>query len=312
MSREERAMNSAVLNIKNVKKSFKENEVLKNVNITVKTGSIYALLGANGAGKSTLLRIVTGLLNSNGGKVTIQDIDVADNPAVAQKLFSFSSQNTTVDGVLTGYENLHLIAKLRHDRYPKKIAEALLDKFDLTEAKDKAVSTYSGGMRRRLDLAMSLVGDPEIIFLDEPTTGLDPKSRQELWDTIKEMKSQGKTIFLTTQYLEEADYLADQIGFLREGEIVANGTPDEMKRLAGADKLLLVFNNHQDTERALKLLESYLPIKKADCEVSIDLDEEIKTTLNVLNALTAEKIELKTFKMITPTLDDVFMTLTKG
>ncbi|WP_338786324.1 ATP-binding cassette domain-containing protein [Metabacillus sp. FJAT-53654] len=305
-------MNSTVLNIKNVKKSFKENEVLKNVNITVKTGSIYALLGANGAGKSTLLRIVTGLLNSDGGKVTIQDIDVANNPVVAQKSFSFSSQNTTVDGVLTGYENLHLIAKLRHERYPRKIAETLLDKFDLTEAKNKAASTYSGGMRRRLDLAMSLVGDPEIIFLDEPTTGLDPKSRQELWNTIKEMKSQGKTIFLTTQYLEEADYLADQIGFLREGEIVANGTPDEMKRLAGADKLLLVFNNHQDTERALNLLESYSPINRADCEISIDLDEEIKTTLDVLNALTTKKIELKTFKMITPTLDDVFMTLTKG
>lgn len=305
-------MNSTVLNIKNVKKSFKENEVLKNVNITVKTGSIYALLGANGAGKSTLLRIVTGLLNSDGGKVTIQDIDVANNPVVAQKLFSFSSQNTTVDGILTGYENLHLIAKLRHVRYPRKTAENLLDKFDLTEAKDKAVSTYSGGMRRRLDLAMSLVGEPEIVFLDEPTTGLDPKSRQELWDTIKEMKSQGKTIFLTTQYLEEADYLADQIGFLRDGEIVANGTPDEMKRLAGADKLLLVFNNHKDTERALKLLESYYSIKKAECEISIDLEEEIKTTLNVLNALTTEKIELKTFKMITPTLDDVFMTLTKG
>ncbi|MBT2674845.1 ATP-binding cassette domain-containing protein [Streptomyces sp. ISL-14] len=295
-----------------MKKSFKENEVLKNVNIMVKAGSIYALLGANGAGKSTLLRIVTGLLNSDGGKVTIQDIDVADNPVLAQKLFSFSSQNSTVDGVLTGYENLYLIAKLRHERYPRKIAENLLDKFGLTEAKDKAVSTYSGGMRRRLDLAMSLVGNPEIIFLDEPTTGLDPKSRQELWNTIKEMKSQGKTIFLTTQYLEEADYLADQISFLRGGEIVANGTPDEMKRLAGVDKLLIEFNNHQDTKRAIELLESYTPIKNADFEISLDLDKEIQTTLNVLNALTTEKIEIKTFKMITPTLDDVFMTLSKG
>ena len=305
-------MNSTVLNIHNVKKSFKENVVLINVNISVKTGSIYALLGANGAGKSTLLKIVTGLLNSDGGKVTIQNIDVADNPVAAQRLFSFSSQNSTVDGVLTGYENLHLIAKLRHKRNPKKIAEALLDKFELTDAKDKAASTYSGGMRRRLDLAMSLVGNPEIIFLDEPTTGLDPKSRQELWETIKEMKSQGKTIFLTTQYLEEADYLADQIGFLRKGEIVASGTPDELKRLAGADKLLLVVNNYQDTERTMKLLESYSPVKRGDCEISINLDEEIQTTLNVLNTLTTEKIELKNFKMITPTLDDVFMTLTRG
>lgn len=305
-------MNSTVLEIKNVKKSFKGNEVLKDVNITVKQGSIYALLGANGAGKSTLLKIVTGLLNSDGGKVTIHDINVADNPMAVQKLFSFSSQNTTVDGVLTGYENLQLIAKLRHEHNPKKAAESLLDKFDLTEAKDKAVSTYSGGMRRRLDLAMSLVGNPEFIFLDEPTTGLDPKSRQDLWDTIKEMKSQGKTIFLTTQYLEEADYLADQIGFLREGEIVASGTPDEMKRIAGADKLLLVFYRNQDADKALKLLESYSPVKREDYEISIDLTEEITTTLNVLNALTTENIELKTFKMITPTLDDVFITLTKG
>ncbi|MDF9762191.1 ABC transporter ATP-binding protein [Peribacillus simplex] len=305
-------MNSTVLNIKNVKKSFKGNEVLKDVNITLKQGSVYALLGANGAGKSTLLKIVTGLLNSDGGKVTIQDIDVANNPVMAQKLFSFSSQNTTVDGVLTGYENLYLIAKLRHERNSRKVAESLLEKFDLTEAKDKAVSNYSGGMRRRLDLAMSLVGNPEMIFLDEPTTGLDPNSRQELWNMIKEMKSQGKTIFLTTQYLEEADYLADQIGFLREGKIVASGTPDEMKRIAGADKLLLVFNRNQDAEKALKLLESYSPIKNADFEISIDLDKEIQTTLNVLNALTTEKIDLKTFKMTTPTLDDVFMTLSKG
>jgi ABC-2 type transport system ATP-binding protein len=305
-------MNSTVLEIKNVKKSFKGNEVLKDVNLTLKHGFVYALLGANGAGKSTLLKIVTGLLNSDDGKVTIQDINIADNPVAAQKLFSFSSQNSTVDGILTGYENLHLIAKLRHERNPRKVAESLLEKFNLTEAKDKAVSNYSGGMRRRLDLAMSLVGNPEIIFLDEPTTGLDPKSRQDLWDTIKEMKSQGKTIFLTTQYLEEADYLADQIGFLREGKIVASGTPNEMKRIAGADKLLLVFNRNEDTDIALKLLESYSPEKKDNCEISIDLTEDITTTLNVLNALTTENIELKTFKMITPTLDDVFMTLTRG
>jgi ABC-2 type transport system ATP-binding protein len=305
-------MNATVLEIKNVKKSFKGNEVLKDVNIKVKQGSIYVLLGANGTGKSTLLKIVTGLLTSDGGKVTIKDIHVAKTPKEAQKLFSYSSQNTTVDGVLTGYENLKLIAKLRHEDNPKKVAESLLGKFNLTEARDKVVSTYSGGMRRRLDLAMSLVGNPEIMFLDEPTTGLDPNSRQDLWHTIKEMKSQGKTIFLTTQYLEEADYLADQIGFLREGEIVASGSPDEMKRLAGADKLQLVFNSHQDFEKALELLAPYSPVKKEDCEIVIDLTENITTTLNVLNSLTNENINLKNFKMITPTLDDVFMTLTKG
>jgi ABC-2 type transport system ATP-binding protein len=305
-------MNTSVLEIKNVKKSFKGNEVLRDVNITVNPGSIYALLGANGSGKSTLLKIVTGLLRSDGGMVTIKDINVADNPTAAQRLFSYSAQNTTVDSVLTGYENLYLIAKLRHVHNPRKVAESLLEKFDLTEAKDKAVKNYSGGMQRRLDLAMSLVGNPEILFLDEPTSGLDPRSRQDLWNTMKELKLQGKTIFLTTQYLEEADYLADQIGFLREGKIVASGSPDEMKRIAGADKLLLVFNSNQEVEIAFKFLEPYFPVKTDDFEIFIDLTEDITTTLNVLNALKAENIELKTFKMITPTLDDVFMTLTKG
>ncbi|MGG3640268.1 ABC transporter ATP-binding protein [Bacillus gobiensis] len=305
-------MSSTVMEIKNVKKSFKGNEVLKEINITVNRGSIYALLGPNGAGKSTLLKIITGLLNSDSGRVTINNINVAENPTAVQKLFSFSSQNTTVDGVLTGYENLVLIAKLRHEPNPRNVALNLLKTFRLIDAKDKAVSNYSGGMQRRLDLAMSLVGDPEIVFLDEPTTGLDPSSRLDLWNKIKELKSQGKTIFLTTQYLDEADYLADKIVFLHDGRIIATGSPDEMKRIVGENKLFIEFNNILDLEKSSKLLQIYSPQQTNSCELSIDLTEEIKTTLNIFSILTNEKIEIKSFKMITPTLDDVFMTLTKG
>ncbi|MGG3622003.1 ABC transporter ATP-binding protein [Bacillus gobiensis] len=305
-------MSSTVMEIKNVKKSFKGNEVLKEINITVNRGSIYALLGPNGAGKSTLLKIITGLLNSDSGRVTINNINVAENPTAVQKLFSFSSQNTTVDGVLTGYENLVLIAKLRHEPNPRNVALNLLKTFRLIDAKDKAVSNYSGGMQRRLDLAMSLVGDPEIVFLDEPTTGLDPSSRLDLWNKIKELKSQGKTIFLTTQYLDEADYLADKIVFLHDGKIIATGSPDEMKRIVGENKLFIEFNNILDLEKSSKLLQIYSPQQTNSCELSIDLTEEIKTTLNIFSILTNEKIEIKSFKMITPTLDDVFMTLTKG
>ncbi|MGG3661334.1 ATP-binding cassette domain-containing protein [Bacillus gobiensis] len=305
-------MSSTVMEIKNVKKSFKGNEVLKEINITVNRGSIYALLGPNGAGKSTILKIITGLLNSDSGRVTINNINVAENPTAVQKLFSFSSQNTTVDGVLTGYENLVLIAKLRHEPNPRNVALNLLKTFRLIDAKDKAVSNYSGGMQRRLDLAMSLVGDPEIVFLDEPTTGLDPSSRLDLWNKIKELKSQGKTIFLTTQYLDEADYLADKIVFLHDGRIIATGSPDEMKRIVGENKLFIEFNNILDLEKSSKLLQIYSPQQTNSCELSIDLTEEIKTTLNIFSILTNEKIEIKSFKMITPTLDDVFMTLTKG
>lgn len=301
-----------MIEIKNIKKNFKDHEVLKDVNISVARGSIYALLGPNGAGKSTLLKIITGLWKSDSGNVVVNGMDVTKNLISVQKLFSFSSQSTTVDGVLTGYENLHLIAKLRHLSNPNNIAEDMLEKFGLTDAKNKAVSMYSGGMRRRLDLAMSLVGDPEIIFLDEPTTGLDPKSRQELWGIIKELKNKGKTIFLTTQYLEEADFLADEIGFLAEGKIVAKGTPSEMKRMVGEDKLLIVFHSEEDVDKAMNILQNHQPFKKSEEEISIELSEEIETTLQVLNMITSEGIAMKSFHMVTPTLDDVFMTLSGG
>ncbi|MBC1470719.1 ABC transporter ATP-binding protein [Listeria seeligeri] len=301
----------AIIDIQQVKKNFKKQEVLKQVTIQVETGKIYALLGANGAGKSTLLKIITGLLSSDGGEVTIKNLSVQKNTKAVQRLFSYNAQQASVDEVLTGYENLLLIGKLRHEKRPKEVALSLLEQFGLLDSKDKSVSAYSGGMKRRLDLAMSLVGDAEILFLDEPTTGLDPSSRFELWEVIQKLKNKGKTIFLTTQYLEEADKLADTIGFLKNGEIIATGTPKEMKRLAGENSLMLTFAP-TDIEKAKEVLRAFNPKQLSDVILSVELVEEIKTTLEILKELSLNQLEPQDFETIRPTLDDVFIALTKG
>ncbi|MBC1482240.1 ATP-binding cassette domain-containing protein [Listeria sp. FSL L7-1485] len=301
----------AIIDIREVKKSFKKQAVLKQVTVQVEAGKIYALLGANGAGKSTLLRIITGLLASDGGEVTIKNLSVQKNTKAVQRLFSYNAQQASVDEVLTGYENLLLIGKLRHVKQPKEVALSLLEQFGLSDSKDKSVSAYSGGMKRRLDLAMSLVGDAEILFLDEPTTGLDPSSRFDLWGVIENLKNNGKTIFLTTQYLEEADKLADTIGFLKDGEIIATGTPKEMKRLAGENSLQLTFDP-KDIAKAKEVLADFKPKEISDVLLSVELVEEIKTTLDILKRLSMNQLEPIDFETIRPTLDDVFIALTKG
>lgn len=301
----------AIIDIREVKKSFKKQAVLKQVTVQVEAGKIYALLGANGAGKSTLLRIITGLLASDGGEVTIKNLSVQKNTKAVQRLFSYNAQQASVDEVLTGYENLLLIGKLRHLKQPKEVALSLLEQFGLSDSKDKSVSAYSGGMKRRLDLAMSLVGDAEILFLDEPTTGLDPSSRFDLWEVIENLKNNGKTIFLTTQYLEEADKLADTIGFLKDGEIIATGTPKEMKRLAGENSLQLTFDP-KDIAKAKEVLADFKPKEISDVLLSVELVEEIKTTLDILKRLSMNQLEPIDFETIRPTLDDVFIALTKG
>lgn len=301
----------AIIDIREVKKSFKKQAVLKQVTVQVEAGKIYALLGANGAGKSTLLRIITGLLASDGGEVTIKNLSVQKNTKAVQRLFSYNAQQASVDEVLTGYENLLLIGKLRHVKQPKEVALSLLEQFGLSDSKDKSVSAYSGGMKRRLDLAMSLVGDAEILFLDEPTTGLDPSSRFDLWEVIENLKNNGKTIFLTTQYLEEADKLADTIGFLKDGEIIATGTPKEMKRLSGENSLQLTFDP-KDIAKAKEVLADFKPKEISDVLLSVDLVEEIKTTLDILKRLSMNQLEPIDFETIRPTLDDVFIALTKG
>ncbi|MBX7442956.1 MULTISPECIES: ABC transporter ATP-binding protein [unclassified Arthrobacter] len=219
------------IRVQGIEKSFKDVQVLKGVDFEVAAGSIFALLGSNGAGKTTLVRILSTLLKPDAGNAAVHGFDVTANPGDVRGSISLTGQFAAVDEVLTGRENLVLIAKIRHLKDPAAIAAGLLARFSLTEAADRKASTYSGGMRRRLDIAMSLIGDPPVIFLDEPTTGLDPQARIEVWQTVKQLASNGTTVLLTTQYLDEAEQLADRIAILHQGTIIQNGTLAELKRL---------------------------------------------------------------------------------
>ncbi len=224
-------MQNNAIQVKGLQKSYKQLHVLKGVDFEVEQGSIYALLGSNGAGKTTMIKILTTLLKPDGGTATINGFDVVAKPDDVRQSISLTGQFAAVDEILTGRENLIMIAKLRHLANTRQVADDLLKRFALTDAADRRVSTYSGGMRRRLDIAMSLVGKPQLIFLDEPTTGLDPEGRIEVWKTVKELANGGTTVFLTTQYLDEAEQLADRIAILHEGKIIANGTLADLKKL---------------------------------------------------------------------------------
>ena len=219
------------IRVQGIEKSFKDVQVLTGVDFEVAAGSIFALLGSNGAGKTTLVRILSTLLTADAGSATVHGFDVTANPGEVRESISLTGQFAAVDEVLTGRENLVLIAKLRHLNDPATIAAGLLARFSLGEAGDRKASTYSGGMRRRLDIAMSLIGDPPVIFLDEPTTGLDPQARIEVWQTVKKLATSGTTVLLTTQYLDEAEQLADRIAILHQGRIIQNGTLAELKQL---------------------------------------------------------------------------------
>jgi ABC-2 type transport system ATP-binding protein len=227
----------AAIRVQGVEKSFADLHVLRGVDFDVAPGSIFALLGSNGAGKTTLIRILSTLLKADAGTATVHGFDVAGEPGDVRESISLTGQFAAVDEVLTGRENLVLIARLRHLKEPGRIADDLLARFSLTDAGGRRVATYSGGMRRRLDIAMSLIGDPPVIFLDEPTTGLDPQARIEVWETIERLADGGTTVLLTTQYLDEAEHLADRIAILHEGTIIRNGTLDELKRLLPAAKV---------------------------------------------------------------------------
>jgi ABC-2 type transport system ATP-binding protein len=222
---------TAAIEITGLTKGYGKLEVLKGVDLTVESGSIVALLGSNGAGKTTLIRILSTLLRADTGTASVAGFDVARHAAEVRGAISLTGQFAAVDEVLSGRENLILVARLRHLADPGATADALLARFSLTEAGARKVATYSGGMRRRLDIAMSLIGDPPVIFLDEPTTGLDPEARREVWDAVRELAAGGTTVLLTTQYLEEAEQLADRIAILHEGRILVDGTLAELKKL---------------------------------------------------------------------------------
>lgn len=222
------------ISVRGVEKSYGDVHVLRGVDLEVQRGTVHALLGSNGAGKTTLVKILATLLRSDAGAASVEGVDVAQRPAEVRRVISLTGQFAAVDERLTGRENLVLVARLRHLRSPGTIADELLARFSLTEAGGRKAATYSGGMRRRLDIAMSLVGDPAVIFLDEPTTGLDPEARQEVWATVRQLVGRGTTVLLTTQYLEEAEQLADRIAILHRGRILVEGTLAELQELMPA------------------------------------------------------------------------------
>lgn len=224
-------MKKNIIEVRNLKKSYKNVEVLKEVDFEVEQGDIFALLGSNGAGKTTMIKIMATLLKADAGSVIINGFNIEKNPSEIRDAISLTGQFAAIDEILTGRENLQMIAKLRHLKNPNQVADELIDRFCMSEAADRRAGTYSGGMKRRIDIAMGLVGNPKLIFLDEPTTGLDPESRLEVWKIVKELSAAGTTVFLTTQYLDEAEQLADKIAILRGGKIIALDTLEGLKKL---------------------------------------------------------------------------------
>ena len=257
-------MQSISIQVAGLQKSYKKLNVLRGVDFTVERGSIFALLGSNGAGKTTVVKILSTLLKADAGTASINGFDVAAQPAQVREAISLTGQFAAVDEILSGRENLVLVAQLRHLKNPGKIADGLLARFSLTDAAKRKVSTFSGGMRRRLDISMSLIGNPPVIFLDEPTTGLDPLSRADVWNSVKELAGQGTTVLLTTQYLDEAEQLADRIAILHDGRIIANGTLAELKQLLPPAKVEYV-------EKQPTLEEVFLAITGSDSNGSNEL-----------------------------------------
>jgi ABC-2 type transport system ATP-binding protein len=257
-----------VIRIAGITKSFGENPVLRGVDLDVAPGTILALLGTNGAGKTTLVRILSTLLRADGGTASVHGFDVAAQAARVRESISLTGQFAAVDEILTGRENLVLVAKLRHLDDPGRVADDLLARFSLTDAGGRRVAAYSGGMRRRLDIAMSLIGDPPVVFLDEPTTGLDPQARLEVWDAVRELAHGGTTVLLTTQYLQEAELLADRIAILHRGRIIVNGTLDELKALLPPAKVEYVERQPSLEEVFLALTGEHDPDNSAETDAA--------------------------------------------
>jgi ABC-2 type transport system ATP-binding protein len=294
----------------NLKKSYKKVHVLKDVSFNVKKGTIFALLGANGAGKTTTINILTTLLNSDGGMASVNGFDVGKQADKVRESINLTGQFAAVDDILTARENLILIGDLRHVKNSADTAEKLLKQFDLVDAADRRTGTFSGGMRRRLDIAMSLIGDPSVIFFDEPTTGLDPQSRNMMWQEIKSLAGKGTTIFLTTQYLDEADLLADNIAVLVGGKIVAEGTPAELKKLLPQGQIELRFSDQKQLDTAEKLLVRYESVRDNNSlSLTLKTDGSAMQVAKLFAEIQAARIEISEFSQKTPTLDDAFLKI---
>jgi ABC-2 type transport system ATP-binding protein len=294
-----------------LRKSYGETEVLKGVNLKIERGTMLALLGPNGAGKTTIVRILSTLLSFQGGTATIEGLDVVKQADAVRGVIGLTGQYAAVDEYLTGIQNLIMMGQLYHlsRSHARERAEQLLQQFDLVDAANKKVKAYSGGMRRRLDLAISLIATPPIIFLDEPTTGLDPRSRLAMWEVIRELMNSGATILLTTQYLEEADQLADRIAVIDHGIVIAEGTANELKKKVGVDSAVLTFNSANDAQKARDALGATAVMDSAKQTVTVPIDA-VESLTSTLNKLTAAKITASSIDIHKPTLDDVFLQLT--
>jgi len=306
-------MNEQSIEIKNLKKSFGGVAVLDGINLSVPRGTMLALLGPNGAGKTTTVRILSTLLKPDSGQALVNGFDVVTAADAVRHTIGLTGQYAAVDELLSGRENLEMMGRLYHlgKKESAKRAEELLTQFDLQEAASRPAKTYSGGMRRRLDLAASLVATPPVIFLDEPTTGLDPRSRLTMWGVIDELKKKGATILLTTQYLEEADKLADKIAVLDKGHIIAYGTAAELKAKVGNERTEIIIERAEDYDRARALFTDEGTVDdKQRRSISIPTDGSVREVKRILDVLSAEGIEIDTMSVHKPTLDDVFLRLT--
>ena len=302
---------SNAIEVRGLHKSYGNKVVLDGVDLAVPQGLVSALLGPNGAGKTTIVNILSTLVRPDGGTATVAGADVVRNPDGVRAAIGLTGQFSAVDGLLTGEENLLLMARLRHlgAKRSKTRAAELLEQFDLVEAARKPLATYSGGMKRRLDLAMTLVATPSVIFLDEPTTGLDPRSRHTMWNIVRGLVADGTTVLLTTQYLEEADELANRIAVLDGGHIVANGTPDELKRLVPGGHIRLRFADAAAFDAASRLLDESTG-DDADLVLTVPSDGGVGNLRTVLDRLDAANLEVDNLSIHTPDLNDVFFALT--
>ncbi|WPO71151.1 ATP-binding cassette domain-containing protein [Streptomyces sp. KN37] len=301
----------AAITATGLRKSFGEKTVLDGIDLHIPKGSIFSLLGPNGAGKTTAVQILSTLITPDAGDVRVAGHDLARDPGAVRASIGVTGQFSAVDNLLTGEENLLLMAELYgyRRRQARRLAAGLVERFDLVEAAKRPASTYSGGMRRRLDIAMTLVGDPGVIFLDEPTTGLDPRSRHGMWEIVRELVGDGVTVFLTTQYLEEADQLADRIAVLNGGKLVAEGTPAELKRLVPGGHVVLRFPDAAGLDRAARALG----VGTADSEaltLQVPGDGSVKSVKALLDWVEATEAEVEGLTIDTPDLDDVFFAVT--
>ncbi|MEV0271169.1 ATP-binding cassette domain-containing protein [Hamadaea sp. NPDC050747] len=304
-------MTTSAITVSGLRKAYKDKIVLDGIDFEVHAGSVFSLLGPNGAGKTTTVNVLTTLMKADGGTVRVAGHDIATEAKAVRAAIGVTGQFAAVDELLTGQENLQLMVDL--SRVPaqdgKRVVAELLERFELTESAAKPASTYSGGMRRKLDLAMTLVGNPRIIFLDEPTTGLDPRSRHTMWAIIRDLVADGVTIFLTTQYLEEADQLADRVAVLDGGRLVANGTPDELKRQIPGTHIRLRFSSAAELDAAARIFTDATREPEA-LALRVPGDGGTKSLRALLDRLDEHSLSAEECSVHTPDLDDVFLALT--